>query len=837
MSDDKEAARLRFQQLFKQADLDNDGVINGRDAAEFFRRLHLPDGFLKKVCVLSDVKRQGSLGQSEFYTALQLIFLCRLDFASSSDEAYIQDWKEILQLMLVNGVIFPVPPSRAKMLKIFEETVAKHGIVTGAQVRAIFGRSSLRQDLFKSLCDMFGMVETKIVDDDLFIRFGMAVQLLLHAMAAARKARSGRSTPRASDHGSAPARTGQRTPRGGEGAQTPREGWSRPTPATPREEPPTSNGHAPAEKSPSVSLSPRPAPGSTLTQAAVAKRSAELLDADAKLKQATADHAGHHQQHSTLEQQLSDLNEALDTRKAEHDRVVAQTEQLRAAIAELNKEKQETQALYDLTAQHSSEALAALEKEKASHSHLLNSALKQALEAVRERDAEIARLREAQSAPPVEASWAQHPPMGATTTPKSAAAIANAEQQIAEASEVFDGGWGGRDPFAQQPAMDDPFAPQQSSGLDRSAIPVLEEQRTGGSIISQSFARTAPLGGGGGQHTHRDRDELSDSDTIFTGFTAVSTEYGETPRPEFVSEASMAQLGSSITVDLDSICMKGIRRLNKPFVTVCVVDADGRMLTNEQATGPLTTTSEAPDTFVINQKFVVPVPDDGALAGSCALIFKLRQLQKRTGAPNSRCWVPLELRDVLHQHGLQSVSLSLYQKPTDLKRKRMFPEGKQSKIVFKITTPDLLAGSEVGSTENTMDQTLADLAGFTPGGDAAPAECDLSHREPTPEELERAVELFNEKPKKGLQYMTDNGFFRAPPDNLHDIVRFLLEPQGMSKYQIGQYLGTRAELPEQVLTAFVASLDFENKSFDDCVRMYFKAVSYTHLTLPTKRIV
>ena len=83
------------------------------------------------------------------------------DFASSSDEGYIQDWKvnltvlpsvlrlsgmqEILQLLTQHGVIFPVPPPREKMIKIFEETVVKHGIVTGAQVRAIFGRSSLRQ--------------------------------------------------------------------------------------------------------------------------------------------------------------------------------------------------------------------------------------------------------------------------------------------------------------------------------------------------------------------------------------------------------------------------------------------------------------------------------------------------------------------------------------------------------------------------------------------------------------------------------------------------------------------------------------------------------------------
>jgi len=227
MSDEKEACHLRFKQLFTQADIDNDGVINGRDAAEFFRRLHLPDGFLKKVCVLSDVKRQGSLSEAEFYTSLQLIFLCRLDFASSSDEGYIQDWKEILQLLTQHGVIFPVPPPREKMIKIFEETVVKHGIVTGAQVRAIFGRSSLRQDLFSSLCDMFGMSETKIVDDDLFIRFGLAVQLLLHATAMARRARS--NSKAAGSGFSTPGGHGATTPGRTPGSVTPGAQWSRPT--------------------------------------------------------------------------------------------------------------------------------------------------------------------------------------------------------------------------------------------------------------------------------------------------------------------------------------------------------------------------------------------------------------------------------------------------------------------------------------------------------------------------------------------------------------------------------------------------------------------------------
>jgi len=94
-------------------------------------------------------------------------------------------------------------------------------------------------------------------------------------------------------------------------------------------------------------------------------------------------------------------------------------------------------------------------------------------------------------------------------------------------------------------------------------------------------------------------------------------------------------------------------------------------------------------------------------------------------------------------------------------------------------------------------------------------------RVPTAEELERAIELFNEKPTRGLQYLTDNRFIRPAPHNLQDIVSFLMSSKGMSKAQIGQYLGSRGDLPGAVMTHFVFSLDFVNKKFDDCMRMFF----------------
>jgi len=832
MSDEKEACHLRFKQLFTQADIDHDGVINGRDAAEFFRRLHLPDGFLKKVCVLSDVKRQGSLSEAEFYTSLQLIFLCRLDFASTSDEGYIQDWKEILQLLTQHGVIFPVPPPREKMIKIFEETVVKHGIVTGAQVRAIFGRSSLRQDLFSSLCDMFGMSETKIVDDDLFIRFGLAVQLLLHATAMARRARSnskagGHTTP-----------GGATTPGRTSGSVTPGAQWSRPTAAgsvTARAPLPSdslSNGVAKGGPSPrdrASSLGGGLAPSPEL-QGTIGRKMAELQLKDDQVQQAQNNVRSAQQSKAQMEQEVEKLNNQLEAKKVQYDQLNEQTKQLQEATDELAHDKQDSEALYRTLADHAAQAEADLEKAKAAHSHELNKSLAEAKLALRERDVQLAKLREASSrqgagaVPPI-ANWQQAAPMPVAQQSDvgSINGLEHAEQIIQEASNAFDApqsDWANQ----QKPASSGDWAPfdsaeqgrRGSSSVDSSQamqLPHLDEQHTGGSAIaSRTYIPAPSLGPTQGRVDLSDNSENNSIVSYNTGVSNPYSDWGtETPRPDFVPPGVMAQLGSSISINIDTITLKGIRRLNKPFVSVCVVDAEGRLLAAEQATPALSGSSNDLDSFAINKQFEVPIPDDGALAASCAMIFKLRHLQKRTGAAVSRCWAPLELRDILHQSGTQNVTVGLYQKPTDLKRKRMNMEGKQSKLVLQVTAPDIFGeGTEGDDWRDPLND------------ETEPAAPEEVRRQPTAEEAERAVELFNEKPKRGLQYLTDNGFIRPPPHNLDDIVKFLMTSPGMSKAQIGQYLGTRGELPESVLTHFVYSLDFVNKKFDDCVRMYFR---------------
>ena len=100
------------------------------------------------------------------------------------------------------------------------------------------------------------------------------------------------------------------------------------------------------------------------------------------------------------------------------------------------------------------------------------------------------------------------------------------------------------------------------------------------------------------------------------------------------------------------------------------------------------------DGFAVANQFQVPIPADLDMAESCALIFKLRHKRTSTETIVSRCWAPLELRDILHQHGMQNVTIGLYQKPTDLRRIKMHVQGQQSKLVLQVQ-PAFLVETDV----------------------------------------------------------------------------------------------------------------------------------------------
>ncbi|EIW73609.1 hypothetical protein TREMEDRAFT_25229 [Tremella mesenterica DSM 1558] len=86
--------------------------------------------------------------------------------------------------------------------------------------------------------------------------------------------------------------------------------------------------------------------------------------------------------------------------------------------------------------------------------------------------------------------------------------------------------------------------------------------------------------------------------------------------------------------------------------------------------------------------------------------------------------------------------------------------------------------------------------------------------------LLEGIKQFNYKPKRGIEFLVEHGFLRKTP---HDLARFLLSTEGLSKAMIGEYLGEADEFNVATMHAFVDMLDFSGARFTDAVRMYLQA--------------
>ncbi|CAL0307380.1 unnamed protein product [Lupinus luteus] len=69
--------QIIYQEWFNYADSDSDGRITGNDATKFFTMSNLSRQDLKQVWAISDSKRQGYLGFTDFIIAMQLVSLAQ----------------------------------------------------------------------------------------------------------------------------------------------------------------------------------------------------------------------------------------------------------------------------------------------------------------------------------------------------------------------------------------------------------------------------------------------------------------------------------------------------------------------------------------------------------------------------------------------------------------------------------------------------------------------------------------------------------------------------------------------------------------------------------------
>jgi len=83
--------------------------------------------------------------------------------------------------------------------------------------------------------------------------------------------------------------------------------------------------------------------------------------------------------------------------------------------------------------------------------------------------------------------------------------------------------------------------------------------------------------------------------------------------------------------------------------------------------------------------------------------------------------------------------------------------------------------------------------------------------------FQEGVALFNAKPKKGLEFLQEEGMLGRGVD---DVAMFLLKTKDLDKTTIGSYLGEREDFNIKVMHAFIDALDFQNMEFDMAIRTF-----------------
>jgi len=86
--------------------------------------------------------------------------------------------------------------------------------------------------------------------------------------------------------------------------------------------------------------------------------------------------------------------------------------------------------------------------------------------------------------------------------------------------------------------------------------------------------------------------------------------------------------------------------------------------------------------------------------------------------------------------------------------------------------------------------------------------------------LSKGINLFNIRPKKGIEFLIKEGFLTR---DLDAISQFLHNTSGLNKVAIGEYLGEGDEFNIQLMHKFVDAMDFYDLPFVDAIRKFLQA--------------
>ncbi|XP_076458332.1 cytohesin-1-like isoform X2 [Babylonia areolata] len=93
----------------------------------------------------------------------------------------------------------------------------------------------------------------------------------------------------------------------------------------------------------------------------------------------------------------------------------------------------------------------------------------------------------------------------------------------------------------------------------------------------------------------------------------------------------------------------------------------------------------------------------------------------------------------------------------------------------------------------------------------------MSKPDPKAKEISIGRKKFNMDPKKGIQYLVNNGLVANTPE---EVARFLFRGEGLNKTAIGDYLGEKNDFNMAVLKAFVNLHEFSDMILVQALRQF-----------------
>ncbi|XP_013391578.1 cytohesin-1-like isoform X4 [Lingula anatina] len=92
-----------------------------------------------------------------------------------------------------------------------------------------------------------------------------------------------------------------------------------------------------------------------------------------------------------------------------------------------------------------------------------------------------------------------------------------------------------------------------------------------------------------------------------------------------------------------------------------------------------------------------------------------------------------------------------------------------------------------------------------------------SKNNPKTKQMSIGRKKFNMDPKKGIEYLIENGLLQNTPE---DVAQFLYKGEGLNKTAIGEYLGERNDFNVNVLKAFVNLHEFSDMILVQALRQF-----------------